>query len=112
MALEGIVSLSFGVLAFAWPFVPPGILHALAWWGILTWTLEIIASTRVPRVQASHWVLGLGGVSSIFLGCLLFAIPQGDHRSGMWIIAGYAFAFGALLCVAGARLRRVRVPGP
>lgn len=113
VASEGLVSLVFGALAIAWPFVPPSVVHVIAGWGVLTGVLELIGAARLPRTRASHWFLGLGGLSSLFLAGLLFAVPHATQRNVMWIIAGYALVFGALLCLTGLRLRAApRLGGP
>jgi uncharacterized membrane protein HdeD (DUF308 family) len=104
---EGLVSLVFGILAFVWPWVPRNVVHVIASWGVLTGLLELVGAARLPRKRASHWFLGLGGISSLFLAGLLFAVPHANQHYVMWIIAGYALVFGALLCLTGLRLRAV-----
>lgn len=105
VVLEGLVSLSLGILAFAWPYVSHRILHVIAGWGVLTGVLEIIAAVRLPREGAGHLFLSMGGVSSIFLAGLLFALPHAAQGPIMWIIGVYAVVFGCLLSAAGLRLR-------
>ena len=102
---EGLVSLVFGVLAFVWPWVPRDVVHVIAGWGVFTGVLELVGAARLPRARASHWFLGLGGLSSLFLAGLLLAVPHANRHYVMWIIAGYALVFGALLCLTGFRLR-------
>ncbi len=102
---EGLVSLIFGVLAFAWPFVPRDAVHVIAGWGVLTGILELIGAARLPRARASHWFLALGGLSSLLLAGLLLAVPHADRQSVMAIIGIYALAFGALLGLTGFRVR-------
>jgi hypothetical protein len=97
----------FGVLAFVWPWVPRNVVHVIASWGVITGVLEFVGATRLPGTRASHWFLGLGGFSSLFLAGLLFAVPHANQHYVMWIIAGYALVFGALLCLSGFRLRAV-----
>jgi uncharacterized membrane protein YedE/YeeE len=74
--------------------------------------LELVGATRLPRLRAGHWFLALGGLSSLFLAGLLFAVPDANRPYVMWIIAGYALVFGALLCLTGLRLRAVALPLP
>jgi uncharacterized membrane protein HdeD (DUF308 family) len=105
---EGLVSLVCGVLAFAWPWIPRHALHLIASWGVLTGLLELTGAARLPRSRASHWFLALGGLSSLSLAGLLFAVPHATHRDVIVVIAGYALVFGALLCLAGLRLRALR----
>jgi uncharacterized membrane protein HdeD (DUF308 family) len=109
---EGLVSLVFGVRAFVWPWVPRNVVHVTASWGILTGLLELVGVARLPRTRASHWFLGLGGLCSLFLAGLLFAVPHANQRYVMWVIAGYALVFGAFLCLTGLRLRAVTPANP
>jgi len=104
---EGLVSLVFGILAFVWPWVPRNVVHLIASWGVLTGVLELVGAARLPRTRAGHWFLGLGGLSSLLLAGLLFAVPRANQHYVMWIIAGYTLVFGALLCLTGLRLRAV-----
>jgi uncharacterized membrane protein YedE/YeeE len=67
--------------------------------------LELVGAARLPRARAGHWFLGLGGLSSLFLAGLLFAVPHANRHYVMWVIVGYALVFGALLCLTGFRLR-------
>jgi uncharacterized membrane protein YedE/YeeE len=79
----------------------------IASWGVLTGLLELVGAARLPSTRASHWFLGLGGLSSLFLAALLFAVPHANRPYVMWVIAGYALVFGAFLCLTGLRLRAV-----
>lgn len=111
---EGLVSLTFGVLAFVWPFVPRDALYVIAGWGVFTGILELIAAARLPRARASHWFLALGGLSSLLLAGLLFALPLAAGRAVMTVIGIYALVFSALLGLTGFRLRSAAppIPGP
>jgi uncharacterized membrane protein HdeD (DUF308 family) len=109
---EGLVSLTFGVLAFVWPFVPPNVVHVIAAWGMLTGVLELIGAARLPRLRASHWLLALGGLSSLLLAGLLLAVPHANERSVVAIIGIYALAFGTLLGLTGFRVRAAATVTP
>jgi uncharacterized membrane protein HdeD (DUF308 family) len=107
VTLEGLVSIFFGGLALVWPFVPPRVVHVMAWWGLATGVLELITASRLPRTRKSHWFFALGGISSLFLAVLLFALHHADVVRVAWGIGVYALVFGLSLALAAFRLRTV-----
>src|SRR5262249_61473608 len=60
IALEGIVSIVLGVLAFVWPLLPRGTIGVLVAWGVLTGICEVVAAVRRPRELAGHWLVRTG----------------------------------------------------
>ena len=107
VALEGLVSIFLGGLALAWPFVPARVVQLIAWWGLITGVLELITAFLLPRTLKSHWFFALGGISSLFLAVLLFALRHADIARVVWGIGVYALVFGLSLAVAAFRLRTV-----
>jgi uncharacterized membrane protein HdeD (DUF308 family) len=106
IALEGIVSVILGGLAIAWPFVPRRVLMVLVAWGLLTGILEIIAALRLPRQLAAHWLLGTGGVSSIFLAVVVLALERAASDHVARALGAYAIVFGVVVFLASLRFRR------
>ncbi len=106
VALEGVVSVGLGLLAFFWPFISHRMIGTIAGWGIVTGVLEILAAVRLPRELASHWLLGMGGVASLFLAVLVWMLPHADARNIALAIGAYALVFGALVSLMACRLRR------
>lgn len=109
IALEGIVSITLGSLAFAWPFVPRRVLVVLVTWGLLTGILEIIAALRLPRQLAAHWLLGTGGVSSIFLAVVVLALQSAASDRVALALGAYAIVFGVVVFLAALRFRRAQL---
>jgi uncharacterized membrane protein HdeD (DUF308 family) len=109
IALEGIVSITLGSLAFAWPFVPRRVLVVLVTWGLLTGILEIIAALRLPRQLAAHWLLGTGGVSSIFLAVVVLALERAASDRVALALGAYAIVFGVVVFLAALRFRRAHL---
>jgi uncharacterized membrane protein HdeD (DUF308 family) len=107
VALEGLVSIFLGGVALAWPFVPQVVVHLIAWWGLITGALELVTAALLPRTLKSHWFFALGGISSIFLALLLFALRHADLAWVTWGIGVYALVFGLSLALAAFRLRAV-----
>ena len=106
VALEGAVSVMLGILALAWPFISHRMIGAIAGWGIVTGVLEILVAVRLPRELASHWLLGMGGVASVFLGVLVWMLPHADTTAMARAIGLYALIFGVLVSLAAIRLRQ------
>jgi len=98
--LEGVVSVTLGLLALAWPWVPRRFIYVLAAWGLITGVLELVAALRLPREGAGHWLLGTAGVSSLFLAILILLLPYAVDDFVLRVIAVYAQVFGAALLLA------------
>ena len=108
IALEGIVSAGLGGLALTWPLVPRRVLFVLVVWGLLTGVLEIIAALRLPRELAAHWLLGTGGVSSIFLAVVVLALGGAASERVAHVLGAYAILFGVVVFLASLRFRRAQ----
>jgi uncharacterized membrane protein HdeD (DUF308 family) len=105
IALGGIVSVGLGGLALLGPFVPRPLLVVLVAWGLLTGIFEIVAALRLPRKFAAHWLLGTGGVSSIFLALVVLALPRAASDRVALSLAVYAIVFGIAILLAALRFR-------
>lgn len=103
VALEGVVSVALGTVALLAPMVVRTTLHLVAWWGIITGLLEIVTALGLSRAGAGFWLLGTGGLSSLFLAALILMVPHADTDFVVRVIAGYALAFGVLVTLAAAR---------
>lgn len=109
--LEGVVSVTLGLLALAWPWVPRRFVYVLAAWGLITGVLELVAALRLPREGAGHWLLGTAGVSSLFLAILILLLPYAVDDFVLRVIAVYAQVFGAVLLLAAIFFPREVAPG-
>jgi uncharacterized membrane protein HdeD (DUF308 family) len=105
IALEGVVSVVFGVVALAWPFLPRGAIGVLVAWGVLTGICELIAAVRLPRALAAHWLLATGGACSIFLSFVVLALPHAGSDRVALALAAYAIVFGIVILLAALRFR-------
>ena len=101
---EGVVCCALGVLAFTRPFIPLVVLYVIASWGVVTGVLELVAATRLKGSATSGWLLGLAGLSSIFLAMLLMALPQAGSIAVVRVMGAYALGFGALLFLSSLRI--------
>jgi uncharacterized membrane protein HdeD (DUF308 family) len=103
IALEGVVSVALGGLALVWPFLSHRLLLVLVAWGILTGAFEIITAVRLPRELAAHWLVGMGGVSSVFLALLILALPRAVSNTVAAWLSAYAIVFGIVILMAALR---------
>jgi uncharacterized membrane protein HdeD (DUF308 family) len=106
LALEGVVGVACGLVAFFWPgFTAEALILLMASWSLVTGVAEIVAAIRLRKQIEHEWLLGLTGVLSVAFGILLFFMPVvGVIVIAAWIGA-YALIFGALLVGLGIRLR-------
>jgi uncharacterized membrane protein HdeD (DUF308 family) len=106
--LEGIVSILAGVLALLFPaWAATALVLLIAAWAIVTGIFEIIAAIRLrEQIRGEFW-LGLAGLASILYGVVLFLFPAAGALALVWLIGGFAIAFGAFLIVLGWRLRSI-----
>ena len=104
--LEGVVSVAIGVLALVWPFMPRTFIHLLVFWGVVTGVLELTAALRLPLRQASAWVVGTAGVSSLMLAWFMFLLTHADDSAVVRVMATYAVVFGVAMLLAAMLFSR------
>lgn len=104
--IEGVAGMTAAVLAITFPLLAAEILVLLiAAWAIVTGALEIVTAIRLhDRITGELW-LGLSGAASVLFGVVLLLFPGAGALSLVWLIGGFAVAFGAFLVVLGIRLR-------
>jgi len=105
LALEGVVTLLTGVVAFLWPG-PTVVAFVLlmAAWAVVTGGLMLGAAFRLANAPGRWW-LGVSGLVSVIYGILLMAWPPVGALVLLWWFGAYAIVFGAALAVLGVRLR-------
>jgi len=103
---EGAASLGVAALAFGWPLLASReLITAIAVWGLITGVLEILAAVRLPRAGAGYWLVGTGGVSSLFLALIILAIPHATQPYVVKALGTYSLVFGGLFFAAALVLR-------
>lgn len=106
--LEGLLGLGAGAIVLLFPETAAEVLVLIIGaWAILTGVLEIVAAVRLrEQIRGEGW-LGLAGLASILYGVVLFLFPGAGALSLVWLIGGFAIAFGGFLVVLGWRLRGI-----
>jgi uncharacterized membrane protein HdeD (DUF308 family) len=105
-AIQGIVGVVAGVLAFIWPGVTALVLVVfIGAWAIVTGLFEIAAAIKLRKEISGEWLLALSGLMSLAFGLLVFAFPGAGAVAIAWVLGAYAMAGGAVLIALGIRLR-------
>ncbi len=105
VCLEGMVSVALGLMALVWPLVSRELIYVIAGWGLVTGILEVIAAVALPRSIARHWLLGTGGVCSLFLAIVVVMLPHATIGPVATVLGTYALVFGGLVLLAALRFR-------
>lgn len=106
--LEGVAGIVAGLLAFFLPGITALVLlYIIAAWAVVTGALEIAAAIQLRKQIEGEWLLALSGVASIVFGVLLMILPGPGALALVWLIGGYAIAFGMVLTALAVRLRGV-----
>jgi uncharacterized membrane protein HdeD (DUF308 family) len=102
----GALGIAAGVVTYRSPGLTALVLlMVIASWAIGVGVLQVVAAIRLRKEIEGEWALGLSGLLSVAFGILALLHPGAGALAVLWIIGGYAIAFGVLLFVLGFRLR-------
>jgi len=106
LLLAGLAGIGVGILTFFNPGITAlALLFYVAAWAIATGLLEIVAAIRLRKeIEGEIWLI-LAGLLSVAFGVMLMARPGLGALSVLWLIAGYAIAFGVILIALAFRTR-------
>ena len=104
--LVGIMGIVAGSVTFMYPRLTALLLlYLIAAWHILRGVFEIIVAVSLRKeITGEGWLI-LGGIGSVAFGVLLYAMPGAGALALLWLIGGYAIAFGILMIALGIELR-------
>ena len=109
LLLEGLIGIVAGAAIIASPVLAAVILlYVIAFWAILTGIFEIVFAAAQWRSLPDKWLLLLGGIFSVVLGCLILSNPSFGAVLIVTMIAVYMVLFGALLITLGFSLKNAR----
>jgi len=114
LAIIGLVGVLAGVYAFVNPAMTAlALLYFIAAWAIVTGVLAIYIAIHLRKELTGEWVLALAGVLSAIFGVMLIARPGAGALAVVFLIAGYAIAFGILMLMLAFKLKSLpaRVAG-
>lgn len=108
LVIEGVAGILAGIFAFAYPgMTAVALVYLAAAWAVLTGGFQILAAVRIRSHLPGEWLMVVGGIASVVLGILLFAMPQAGLVLGVMLVAAYAVLFGILMIGFGLRLRAI-----
>ena len=107
VALQGVVGIVIGLIAFFMPGVSAvGLLLAIGAWSLVVGVLQIVAAIRLRKEIANEFWLGLSGLISILFGFFVIANPGQGAVAVIWLIGIYAIMFGVFLIAFAFRVRK------
>jgi uncharacterized membrane protein HdeD (DUF308 family) len=106
--LEGLLGIIVGVVAIVLlEYAVQVLVLLIAAWSVVTGIVEIVLAIRLRRVIEGEIWMGLAGVASILFAILIVVFPAAGALSVVWLIGGFALAFGVFQIGLGWRLRHV-----
>ena len=106
LLLEGLFSITAGILTFVWPLMTALILlYLIAFWAIVTGVFEIVTGIRLRKVITNEWKFIMIGVISLLFGVLILFRPEAGALAIVTWIGIFALITGILLLVFAFRLR-------
>jgi len=106
MILMGVLGILAGVMTFLAPgMTAVALLLLIAAWSVVVGGLMIVTAVRLRDEIEGEWFLGLAGLLSVLFGVAMCVFPGRGALAVVWMIAGYAIAFGLLLILFSFRVR-------
>lgn len=107
LAVEGALGILVGLVALLAPVATAALVYlAIAGWAVVTGGLEVIAAARLRNKVKGAWILTLSGALRLAFGGFLIARRGEGLLTLVFLMAAYAFAYGAVLLVLSVQLRR------
>lgn len=106
LALQGVVDIVAGVVAFVWPAATAlALLFIVAFWAIVTGVLEVVAAIRLRREMQGEWLLISSGILSVLFGLVLLILPAAGLLVLVYWIGAYAVISGVVMIALAFKLR-------
>jgi uncharacterized membrane protein HdeD (DUF308 family) len=106
LVVAGILGLGAGLVALAWPGMTAILLVMLIGaCALARGVFEIVAAIQLRKEIDNEWTLIALGALSVVFGLIVLVAPGAGALALVWLIGGYAIAFGALLIGLSLRLK-------
>ncbi|WP_017572205.1 HdeD family acid-resistance protein [Nocardiopsis halotolerans] len=106
LVIQAVISALMGLIALIWPLAAiVALVFVIGAWAVITGVAEIVTAIRLRAHISSEWLLVFVGALSLVFGLLLWFWPLEGAQAIMSVIALFALIFGAVMTVAGFRLR-------
>ena len=107
LALRGLLAIAFGLLLLVWPAVSLTALVLLfGLFAILDGGIALMAGLQTPARVQGRWMLLLGGVLGLAVGCLALGWPRLTALALLYLIAFRAIIIGLVEVFTAAGLLR------
>ncbi|WP_078083466.1 HdeD family acid-resistance protein [Microbulbifer mangrovi] len=104
----GITGIAAGIVTFIYPQVTALVLVIfIGAWALVRGIFEIIGAVRLRKEIDNEWLLIFAGFMSVIFGLVLLVNPGAGALALLWLIGGYAIAFGIILVWLAFRLRKL-----
>ncbi|HUJ99640.1 MAG TPA: HdeD family acid-resistance protein [Stellaceae bacterium] len=105
LAIEGLLDLAVGVIAFLWPNIALlTFIYIAAFWAILSGVALLAAAFRLRAMGEGF--LTFAGLLSLLWGIVVIFWPIAGALALAWWIGAYAILFGLFMLTVALRLRR------
>lgn len=113
LVVTGLLGLLTAALTVIFPGITAlGLIFLIAAWSIVSGIATIVGAVRLRQEIKGEWLLVLSGALSVIFGVLVSIFPGAGALTLVWLIAGYAIGFGALLVGFAFLLHRHRPDPP
>ena len=107
LALRGLLAIAFGLFLLVWPAVSLTALVLLfGLFAILDGGIALMAGLQTPARVQGRWMLLLGGVLGLAVGCLALGWPRLTALAVLYLIAFRAIIIGLVEVFTAAGLLR------
>jgi uncharacterized membrane protein HdeD (DUF308 family) len=108
LLLQGLLGIGVGAVTLFNPAITGvALLLYIAAWAIGLGILQVVAAVKLRHEITGEWWLALGGVLGVAFGVLLMLKPAEGALAVLWMIGGFALAWGVALMVGGFDVRRL-----
>jgi uncharacterized membrane protein HdeD (DUF308 family) len=108
LLLQGLLGIGVGALTLFNPAITGvALLIYIAAWAMGLGVLQVVAAVKLRHEITGEWWLALGGVLAVAFGVLLMVSPAQGALAVLWMIGGFALAWGVALMVGGFDVRRL-----
>ncbi len=112
-AIEGLAGIGFGLIVLITPQLSALVLlFMIGGWAVITGVFEVYAAIQLRKEMEGEIWLVLGGLLSLLFGIFVFIRPGAGALALIWLIAGYAIAFGVILIILALEVRNLHKSVP
>jgi uncharacterized membrane protein HdeD (DUF308 family) len=109
VGLSGVISIAAGLIALLWPgLTAMALFYVIAFWAIVDGVIDLVVAFRAKSRDEHEWTFAVSGLLLIAFGVIVLGWPGIGVVAVLALIATAAILRGAMLLIAGVRLRSLR----